>query len=70
MVLSTPSVSFTSLNDYMASLYKLRRLDFDKIYLSHTSETDSVLVDAKPTLQRYIEYRLASEQKMLNSIKP
>jgi len=61
MVLSTPSVGFMNLNDYMKSLYKLRDFKFDQIYLSHSVGCEDMIVDAKSTINRYIQYRIQSE---------
>lgn len=69
MVLPTPSVSFNNLKCYMESLNKLKNLDLDYIFYSHTPPETECFADAKPKIADYISYRQASEQKMLDLIK-
>jgi len=41
---------------------------YDELCLSHSTECDEVIVPASNIIKRYIEYRLASEKKMLDCI--
>ena len=46
MLLSSPSVCFTNLTDYMNSLRKLHKLKCNEICLSHTTEDEDAFVAA------------------------
>jgi len=41
---------------------------YDELCLSHTTECDEVILPAPQVIKRYIEYRLASEKRMIEFI--
>lgn len=59
------------MKEYMESLRKVQRMDFDDIYLSHSHSLDaqSIVVKAKKKIAEYISYREAREKYLLDQLK-
>ncbi len=66
-ILGSESACFVNLELYMADLYRLKALNYDKICLVHTlaDSPSDLMVPALPKIEAYIAYRLERELEML-----
>lgn len=71
IILGTPSTSVQDLHSYMDTLYKLRMEDFSHICLPHSLDisAEHVIVDGKPKLEEYIQYREEREHHIKEVFK-